>query len=230
MVYDPSAKSRSASGVFPRGFPSTSTSASAGVDRTSTLPVCARRTAPDAGRDGLGAMELVGAWGALGALGAPGALGAVGAIGAGRSTIVESTPDCLSATGAGRGERRNNPTESAARTAKTRNIAMIDHRRLGSSGSASLTCNARGGCAAQDVGNGGGGGVSSSSSRSSSGRTPGSMTRSSGSLMGSWGSWGSTGAASNAFTLSGVACLPVAISNAIARNAYVSGGSSGAEY
>ena len=30
MVYDPSARSRSASGVFPRGFPSTNTSASAG--------------------------------------------------------------------------------------------------------------------------------------------------------------------------------------------------------
>ena len=61
MVYDPNAKSRSASGVFPRGFPFTSTSASAGVDRISTLPVCVRRTAPDAGaRDGLGATGATG--------------------------------------------------------------------------------------------------------------------------------------------------------------------------
>ena len=59
MVYDPSAKSRSASGVFPRGFPFTNTSASAGVDRISTLPVCAPRTAPDAGRDGDGLGALV---------------------------------------------------------------------------------------------------------------------------------------------------------------------------
>ena len=55
MVYDPSARSRSATGVFPRGFPFTSTSASAGVDRINMLPVGARSTAPDAGRDGVGA-------------------------------------------------------------------------------------------------------------------------------------------------------------------------------
>ena len=55
MLYDPSASSRSATGVFPRGFPFTSTSASAGVDRINMLPVGARPTAPDAGRDGVGA-------------------------------------------------------------------------------------------------------------------------------------------------------------------------------
>ncbi len=53
MLYDPSASSRSATGVFPRGFPFTSTSASAGVDRINMLPVGARPTAPDAGRDGV---------------------------------------------------------------------------------------------------------------------------------------------------------------------------------
>ena len=68
MVYDPSASSRSATGVFPRGFPFTSTSASAGVDRINMLPVGARSTAPDAGRDGVGAGARV-----------PGAMGATGA-------------------------------------------------------------------------------------------------------------------------------------------------------
>src|SRR5918994_2755896 len=153
MVYDPSAKSRSASGVFPLGFPFTSTSASAGVDRTRTLPVCVRRTAPDAGREGLGAI------GALGA-GLPAvAPGAFGALGAGRSTTVESTPGCLSATGVGSGDRRNNPTDNAATIAKTTNTATICQRRLRGSRSTSLVSTACGGCTDQEEGKTGGGGA-----------------------------------------------------------------------
>ena len=127
MVYDPSASSRSASGVFPRGFPFTSTSASAGVDRISMLPVGARSTAPDAGRDGVGAGARVpGATGAVGAglpAEAPGAAGAE----AGRSTIVASTPAGVSVADPAARQRRNNPTDSAARIATTRTATAIGH-------------------------------------------------------------------------------------------------------
>src|SRR5688572_20245645 len=94
MLYDPSAKSRSASGAFPRGFPFTPTSASAGVERISMLPICVRRTAPDAGRDGVGL-------GAVGALGVLRALGAGAGATLGRSTIVSSTAASFSTTGDG---------------------------------------------------------------------------------------------------------------------------------
>ena len=182
MVYDPSAKSRSASGVFPLGFPFTITSASAGVDRTSTRP-------------GLGA---------LGALGAPGLSrrssgGAeadeVGAeaegAGAGKSTIVASTSLGGSVGGTGVSGRRKNPTDNAARIAKTRNMATIGQRRLGS-GSTSLVCSARGGCGDHDEGKAGGGAGSGStlksgiSSRSRSCDAPRSMMRSKGSSIGTF--------------------------------------------
>jgi hypothetical protein len=183
MVYDPSAKARSASGVFPLGFPFTTTSASAGVDRTSTLPVCAFGM-------GLSAVAICegGAEGEASAVVGAGVEGA----GAGKSTIVASTPLVGSAVGTGLGDRRKNPTDNAARIAKTRNIATIGHRRLGS-GSTSLVCSARGGCGDHDGGKAGDGGAGSrstlktgGSSRSRSCEVPRSMTRSKGSSRGAW--------------------------------------------
>src|SRR5688572_17819635 len=165
MVYDPSAKSRSASGVFPRGFPFTNTSASAGVDRISTLPVCAPRTAPDAGREGegLGALRVLGAIGAFGALrallraamlGVSGSESGLPAVAptesgaeAGRSTTVASTPASWPVAGVGRGDRRKNPTDNAVRTAKTRKAATIVQRLVGSNSIS--VCNSRG-CASHD--------------------------------------------------------------------------------
>src|SRR5688500_15791637 len=198
MVYDPSAKSRSASGVLPLGFPFTSTSASEGVDRTSRRP-------------GLGALSALGA-GALGASGAPGATGLsrrssggaeadeVGAdvegAGAGKSTVVASTPLVGSVGATDLGDRRKNPTDNAVRIAKTRNMATIGQRRLGS-GSTSLVCSARGGCGDHDDGQVGRGGAGSGStlksdgsSRSRSCEAPRSMTRS----KGSSGAMGAIGA------------------------------------
>jgi hypothetical protein len=203
MVYDPSAKSRSASGVFPRGFPFTSTSASAGVERISTLPICVRRAAPDAARDGLG----LGATVVLGALGlSTVALGEVGAevdapgAGFGRSTIVSSTPGFCSAAGVGAGDRRKNPTDSAARTAKTMNIATIGQRRIAASGSTSSGASSvRGGCVDQAGANAERGATepavnSGSTSSSRSRDAPRSMTRSNGSSSGAIGAIGAMGA------------------------------------
>jgi hypothetical protein len=95
MVYDPSGRSRTVSGVFPRALPFNSTSAPAGVDRISKLPLAAdfardgaAAMAPDAGRDGVGG-------GKVGA----GAAGADCGGFAGKSTVVASTADGLSTTG-----------------------------------------------------------------------------------------------------------------------------------
>ena len=210
MVYDPSAKSRSASGVFPRGFPFTSTSASAGVDRMSTLPVCAPRTAPDAGRDGegLGALRAMGAFGAMGT-GLPAGLSAVALCGgcaevevlgdagaeAGRSTMVASTPGSWPGAGVGRGDRRKNPTDNAVRTAKTRKAATIGQRRLVGSNSISV-CNSRG-CGAHDFEKSAGDDGVMIGSIGSSGnamRSTASSTRRSKSVSGAMGAMGETGA------------------------------------
>ncbi len=131
MLYDPSARSRSATGVFPRGFPFTSTSASAGVDRINMLPVGARPTAPDAGRDGVGAgARAAGCTGAGLPAPAPGAAGAE----PGRSTMVASTPLGVSVTDPAARQRKNPPTDSTAMTART--ATAIGHFLRPFSGSA----------------------------------------------------------------------------------------------
>src|SRR5918993_5934403 len=110
MVYDPSAKSRSASGVFPLGFPFTSTSASAGVDRTSTLPVCGFGIALSAVLSAVAICEGGAEAEASGEVGAD-----VEGAGAGKSTIVASTPVVGSVGATDLGDRRKNPTDNAVR-------------------------------------------------------------------------------------------------------------------
>lgn len=155
MVYDPSARSRSVSGVFPRGFPFTSTSASAGVDRINTLPVGALSTAADEGAGAMGALGAIGAGlaadlsaEALRAGGAeaeaPGDAGAA----AGRSIIVESTPAGVSVVDRAARERRNHPTDSAAMIATATNVTAMGHILRPGSGSAwSKTSSSCDGCA-----------------------------------------------------------------------------------
>ena len=151
MLYDPSSKSRTVSGVFPRARPFTITSASAGDDRINTLPragFCAPAIAPDAGRDGVGA----GRRGVVSGAGT-GAGASVGAL-AGRSTVVSSTMVFGSRVATGVGDLRKNPTDNAASTAKPTNTATIGHRRLREGRTSSAVCSARGGWADQAAGNG----------------------------------------------------------------------------
>jgi len=157
IVYDPSASSRSATGVFPRGFPFSSTSASAGVDRISMLPVGARSTAPDAGRDGVGAgARVAGPVDAGLPVEAPGDVrgglpgSAPGAAGAepGRSTIVASTPAGVSVTNPAARQRKNHPADSAAMIATARSATAIGHfRRPGSGSTSSAGSSSCDGCA-----------------------------------------------------------------------------------
>ena len=152
MVYDPSAKSRSASGVFPRGFPFTSTSASAGADRISRLAGlrCAhgarRRTRRRRARAAL--RRATGASGALGCAvrRVRGRCGRCARDIDGRLVDSRVGPRGSSAVG----DRRKNPTANAARTAKARNIATIGQRRLAAR--LDIVCSARGGCADVDCG------------------------------------------------------------------------------
>src|SRR4051812_4631110 len=95
MVYDPSGKSRIVIGVFPRGSPFTTTSAFAGVDRSSKLPRTAAAAraggladTPAADRDGVGAG---GAFVAGLAGISRGAAGEAGCAFAGTSTTVSAT-------------------------------------------------------------------------------------------------------------------------------------------
>jgi hypothetical protein len=196
MVYDPSARSRSASGVFPRGFPFTTTSASAGVERINMLPVCVRSTAPDAGRDGVGAALGPGAAGGATALiGASGAMGSAGSAGtagaaAGRSTTVESTPGCFSVSAPAPRERRYQPTPSAEIIATTTNITAIGHTlRTGSSSIPAGSITRDAGANHEGTTGAGGEGGSARSTRTGASSSnvwlaPRSMTRSRGSGIG----------------------------------------------
>ena len=196
MVYDPSARSRSASGVLPRGFPFTTTSASAGVERINMLPVCARSTAPDGGRGGVGAGLGPGAAGGATALiGASGAMGAAGSVGAGgaaagRSTTVESTPACFSVGPSPPRERRYQPTPSADNIATTTNITAIGHTlRTGSSSIPAVSITRDDGANHEGTTGAGGEGASARSTNTGASSSkvwlpPRSMTRSRGSGVG----------------------------------------------
>lgn len=167
MLYDPSAKSRTVSGVLPRASPFTVTVASAGVDRITTCPrpttgrgagrAGGAAVTPDAGRDGAGAGNAGSGGTGTGVGAGTGAAADGGA--AGRSTVVDATTDFV-CTGCGGVARRDFSTYPARRPTARPTIRnnTIARRRWPVFGSDSTAWNTLGGWASHEAGNGDAGG------------------------------------------------------------------------